>query len=149
MKPITRKEKFLNAIAEHTVPAMKPITREEHSLKKIAESSAEGGGGGGAIIDFGTIPAESMEEAFELPVSRAEIRTMISNGQDVTIKAVVPNSEGNAPSTLFFRPCYDYDDQLTFFSYYVKFTLSGTSAEMCLLSLYNWGDFGGVKYVSK
>ena len=48
MKPITRTEQYLSAIAgESELPQnMKPITREEYYLQAILDKGAGGGGGG-------------------------------------------------------------------------------------------------------
>ena len=46
MEPITREEKFLNAIATGEPTDLKPITRVERFLYQIAQNIGSGGGGG-------------------------------------------------------------------------------------------------------
>ena len=47
MKPLTRRETYLNAIANGETNVPDPITREETYLHQIAMNGGSGGGGGG------------------------------------------------------------------------------------------------------
>lgn len=49
IKPKTRKEVFMDAIAKGKKPAIEPLTREEVLMAEHAEREASGGGGGGGI----------------------------------------------------------------------------------------------------
>lgn len=77
MEPITRKEKYLSAIANPgdntTLPD--PVTREEFYLEKIYETVSTGGGGGGS--GSGTVSADhvvfSDGETFQQKYNQGEL----------------------------------------------------------------------------
>lgn len=63
LEPITRREVFLNAIAEGDGEVPEPVTREEVYLKKIFEN---GGGGGGGTTNYNALRNKPQVNGIEL-----------------------------------------------------------------------------------
>ena len=110
MGPLTRKEFFLNAIAEGT-PTPAPLTREEMYLAEIAKNGSGGGCGGGGILATdtdGTLDKKAGEiyAAVEAGGS-AMVKTTYPN-EDVEINSIFASVKGANGNYSFY--VYTYND---------------------------------------
>lgn len=79
MKPISRREHFLDAIADGKPCGIKPATREEYFLNEMASGAGGGSGGGGALL---------------LVVTSNGDGTYNSNYDFATVSAAIENDTG-------------------------------------------------------
>ena len=133
MKPLTRKEFFLDAIAEGT-PTPPPLTREERYLAKIAENTggdslppieegddgkvltasdgeavwaSGGGGGGGGSVTKVTMTYDENDGSFTLNEEAATIFSACSNGVVLATLTMGPVEACFQIVNAFTRPAID------------------------------------------
>lgn len=113
IKPKTRKEVFMDAIAKGKKPAIAPLTREEVLMAEHAEREASGGGGSAALVI--TLQRGGKVEA-NMPFSEAH-NSVISGASPMLI-----NYRTGSPEIYYFKGAYFEDEYLS-----VKFGSPGAN----------------------
>ena len=110
IKPKTRKEVFMDAIAKGKKPAIEPLTREEVLMAEHAEREASGGGGASSLtlIITGSYDAENDEYVFTANKTFEECAEAVQNNSLSVIYRTTQKGDYNTIRDIIYSPMYMY-----------------------------------------